>query len=230
MPGASCTRSPRSPPRTATTSATPASLPAPAYSYRVRATDAAGNLGPYSNTINATTPTPDTTPPSRRGRWRRPQAAREVTWPGERPPTTSASPDIESSDARAPDARPSASSPPRPPRPTLIPAHRQHELQLPGRAAEPRKPRALHEHRQRDHAAPSEPCRGLRVWRGVGDDGRRHLRSRNTGTSRTPRGQRRQVRQRALVQRIECDGDDCRLGIASSDNGHDARGVGQSRR
>jgi chitodextrinase len=35
------------------------------YSYRVRATDAAGNLGPYSNTATASTPpTVDTTPPT----------------------------------------------------------------------------------------------------------------------------------------------------------------------
>jgi fibronectin type 3 domain-containing protein len=34
------------------------------YSYRVRATDAAGNLGSYSNVASATTTTPDTTPPS----------------------------------------------------------------------------------------------------------------------------------------------------------------------
>ena len=33
------------------------------YSYRVRATDLAGNLGPYSPVATATTPTPDTTPP-----------------------------------------------------------------------------------------------------------------------------------------------------------------------
>ena len=37
------------------------------YSYRVRATDAAGNLSIYSNTAGATTPTPDTTPPSQPG-------------------------------------------------------------------------------------------------------------------------------------------------------------------
>ena len=37
------------------------------YSYRVRATDAAGNLSTYSNTASATTPTPDTTPPSQPG-------------------------------------------------------------------------------------------------------------------------------------------------------------------
>ena len=37
------------------------------YSYRVRATDAAGNLGPYSPTATATTPTPDTTPPTQPG-------------------------------------------------------------------------------------------------------------------------------------------------------------------
>ena len=37
------------------------------YSYRVRATDAAGNLSPYSNTATTTTPTPDTTPPSQPG-------------------------------------------------------------------------------------------------------------------------------------------------------------------
>ena len=35
------------------------------YSYRVRATDAAGNLGPFSNTASATAP--DTTPPSEPG-------------------------------------------------------------------------------------------------------------------------------------------------------------------
>jgi fibronectin type 3 domain-containing protein len=34
------------------------------YNYRVRATDAAGNLSGYSNVASATTPTPDTTPPS----------------------------------------------------------------------------------------------------------------------------------------------------------------------
>ena len=34
------------------------------YSYRVRANDAAGNLGGYSNTASATASTPDTTPPS----------------------------------------------------------------------------------------------------------------------------------------------------------------------
>ena len=37
------------------------------YSYRVRATDAAGNLSPYSNTASATTPTPDTQPPTQPG-------------------------------------------------------------------------------------------------------------------------------------------------------------------
>ena len=37
------------------------------YSYRVRANDAVPNLGPYSNTATATTPTPDTTPPSAPG-------------------------------------------------------------------------------------------------------------------------------------------------------------------
>ena len=37
------------------------------YSYRVRATDAAGNLSTYSNTASATTPAPDTTPPSQPG-------------------------------------------------------------------------------------------------------------------------------------------------------------------
>src|SRR4029077_12267211 len=34
------------------------------YSYRGRATDAAGNLGGYSPVSTATTPTPDVTPPS----------------------------------------------------------------------------------------------------------------------------------------------------------------------
>ena len=37
------------------------------YSYRVRATDLAGNLGPYSPVASATTPVPDTTPPTAPG-------------------------------------------------------------------------------------------------------------------------------------------------------------------
>ena len=37
------------------------------YSYRVRATDAAGNFSTYSNTANATTPTPDTVAPTQPG-------------------------------------------------------------------------------------------------------------------------------------------------------------------
>jgi fibronectin type 3 domain-containing protein len=37
------------------------------YSYRVQASDAAGNIGPYSNVSTATTPAPDTTPPSAPG-------------------------------------------------------------------------------------------------------------------------------------------------------------------
>ena len=41
--------------------------PSTSYSYRVRATDAAGNLSPYSNTATGTTPTPDTTPPTQPG-------------------------------------------------------------------------------------------------------------------------------------------------------------------
>ncbi len=39
--------------------------PSTSYSYRVQATDAAGNLGPYSNVVSATTlAAPDTTPPT----------------------------------------------------------------------------------------------------------------------------------------------------------------------
>src|SRR5262249_4756206 len=34
------------------------------YSYRVRATDAAGNLSPYSNVVSVTTPASDTVPPT----------------------------------------------------------------------------------------------------------------------------------------------------------------------
>src|SRR5262249_34023766 len=41
--------------------------PATSYSYQVRATDAAANLGPYSNTFTATTQTLDTQPPSAPG-------------------------------------------------------------------------------------------------------------------------------------------------------------------
>ena len=40
------------------------SVRAPTYSYRVRATDSAGNLGSYTPTASATTPAPDTQPPT----------------------------------------------------------------------------------------------------------------------------------------------------------------------
>ena len=41
--------------------------PSTSYSYRVRASDAAGNLSSYSNIVGASTPTPDTQPPSQPG-------------------------------------------------------------------------------------------------------------------------------------------------------------------
>ena len=60
------------------------------YSYRVRATDAAGNLGRYTTTASATTPAADTQPPTgpaslsaiRVGRRDRPLAGRRrpTTW------------------------------------------------------------------------------------------------------------------------------------------------------
>ncbi len=48
-----------------TTFSNPGLTASTAYRFRVRAVDAAGNLGPYSNIVTATTPgAPDTTPPS----------------------------------------------------------------------------------------------------------------------------------------------------------------------
>ena len=87
------------------------------YSYRVRATDAAGNLSPYSNTASATTPPRLTRPrrsqPGTLTRDRGRPAARS-TCPGVRPPTTSGSPATRSSAARAAAAPTSPRSPPRP--------------------------------------------------------------------------------------------------------------------
>ena len=56
--------SPRSAPAPAPASKTPALSAGTGYSYRVRATDAAGNESGYSNTATATTQSPDTTPPT----------------------------------------------------------------------------------------------------------------------------------------------------------------------
>ncbi len=63
-----------------------------AYRYRVRAVDAAGNLGAYSSIVTATTPAPpDTTAPSApTGLTATSARARRPTWPGPPPPTTSA--------------------------------------------------------------------------------------------------------------------------------------------
>ncbi len=52
---------------TATTFADSAVTSGNTYAYRVRAADAAGNMGPYSNAASATVPVPDTQPPSAPG-------------------------------------------------------------------------------------------------------------------------------------------------------------------
>src|SRR2546425_523010 len=52
---------------TGTTYSDPGLTANTSYSYRVRATDAAGNLGPYSNVASATTPVPDTQAPTAPG-------------------------------------------------------------------------------------------------------------------------------------------------------------------
>ena len=63
--GAGARPSRRSPRATTTTYSDTGLAAATSYSYRVRATDAAGNLSGYSNTATATTPAPpDTTPPT----------------------------------------------------------------------------------------------------------------------------------------------------------------------
>ena len=59
--------SPRSRTATTTSYSDTTAAAGTSYSYRVRANDAALNLGPYSNTATATTPSPDTTPPSAPG-------------------------------------------------------------------------------------------------------------------------------------------------------------------
>ena len=65
--GASCTTFAQIATPTTTTYKDTSVTASNSYSYRVRATDAAGNLSPYTNTANATTPTPDTQPPTQPG-------------------------------------------------------------------------------------------------------------------------------------------------------------------
>jgi fibronectin type 3 domain-containing protein len=55
------------PPGIATTYSDPSVAEATSYTYRVRAADAAGNLGTYSATASTTTPAPDVEPPSAPG-------------------------------------------------------------------------------------------------------------------------------------------------------------------
>jgi fibronectin type 3 domain-containing protein len=62
--GAGCTTFAQIAPPTATTYSNTGLTAGTSYSYRVRATDAAGNLSGYSNVATATTPVPDTTPPT----------------------------------------------------------------------------------------------------------------------------------------------------------------------
>ena len=65
--GASCTTFAQIASPTGTTYKDTSVSASTSYSYRLRATDAAGNLSTYSNIVGATTPTPDTTPPSQPG-------------------------------------------------------------------------------------------------------------------------------------------------------------------
>ena len=65
--GASCTSFAQIASPTGTTYKDTSVSASTSYSYRLRATDAAGNLSTYSNIVGATTPTPDTTPPSQPG-------------------------------------------------------------------------------------------------------------------------------------------------------------------
>ena len=122
--GASCSNFTQiaAPTGTATTYTDSGLAAATSYSYRVRATDAAGNLGSYTNTANATTQTAaDTTPPSAPGTLRPPpRGRRRSTSTGARQPTTSASPATASNAAKAPAAATSPRSPhpPAPPPPT----------------------------------------------------------------------------------------------------------------
>src|SRR5260370_12346544 len=63
--GAACSNFAQIATPTATTFSEMGVAASPSYSYRVRATDAAGNLSAYSNTAGASTPAPpDTTPPT----------------------------------------------------------------------------------------------------------------------------------------------------------------------
>ncbi|WP_432824871.1 LamG-like jellyroll fold domain-containing protein [Dactylosporangium sp. CA-092794] len=63
--GASCTNYAEIAQPTTTTYANTGLSPSTAYRYRIRATDAAGNLSAYSSVVSATTPAlPDSTPPS----------------------------------------------------------------------------------------------------------------------------------------------------------------------
>ncbi len=101
--------------------------PSTTYRYRVRAADAAGNLGAYSAIATATTPAAagHDAPDGAVGAERRRRRARPRSTSAGRPrPTTSASPAIGSSAARARAARTSPRSRPRPAPPTTTPASR----------------------------------------------------------------------------------------------------------
>ena len=125
------------------------------YSYRVRANDAASNLGPYTNTATATTPSPDTSPPSAPGAFRPPRSAVVVSISaGVRRATTSVSAATASSAARA------AAQQLRPDRYHRRHDHqlqrhhsqRRHQLQLPRpRQRRRQQPRPLHQHRHRNN-------------------------------------------------------------------------------
>ncbi len=202
-----------------------------AYGYEVRATDAAGNLGPFSNGATATTPAPsDTTPPSAPG-----TLAAHTVSAGEIDLTWGAASDnvgvtgyevFRCSGAACGSFAKVGSDGGRHDVVQRHRAERGDELQLRGAGTRRcRKHGAVLQHRLSDDVAVEfeRPGRRLRLQRGDGNDGHRRVRERQRRHRHERHvGSGREVRRSALVQRDERTRRHPELGFAAADQRNDA--------
>ena len=205
--------------------------PSTSYSYRVRASDGT-NLSSYSNIAGATTPTPDTQAPTQPGTLTATAVSAseiDLAWGASSDNVGVSGYQLERCQGSgcsnfAQIATPTGTSY----KDTGLSS--VHQLQLPGpRQRRQRQPEQLLEHRRRQHPrCPERSGRGLRLRRGLGDDGRGRVGERQHGHDHGgDLGGDRQVRQGAAVQRLERARHGPRRGLAAPLERDDARGVGQ---
>ena len=199
----------------------------------MRATDAAGNLSPYSNVATATTPPPDTQPPTAPANLTATAVSASqinLSWTASTDNVGVTGYLVERAEPglhefRADRRRPRATTY----NDTGLAASSSYSYRV--RATDAAGNLSAYSNVASATTTGDDPGPGggVLVQRRHGDDGRGLLGQRQHRHDRQRHlDHRRQVRQRAGLQRHQCPGDDPRRGLAAPDDRHDAGGLGQS--